>query len=60
MTKLWFLNQDSKAEIWEKQWKLVRLSMNYIWKMIMVLQASRNGTILELKTLEKIKLTDST
>jgi len=28
--------------------------------MIMVLQASRNGTILELKTLEKIKLTDLT
>jgi hypothetical protein len=60
MTKLWFLNQDSKAEIWEKQWKLDRLSMNYIWKMIMVLQASHNGTILELKTLEKIKLTDLT
>jgi hypothetical protein len=60
MTKLWFLNQDSKAEIWEKQWKLDRLSMNYIWKMIMELQASRNGTILELKTQEKIKLTDLT
>jgi hypothetical protein len=58
MTKHWFSNQDLKVEIWEKRWKLAHLSMNYIWKTIIVLQALRNGTILELKTLEKIKLTD--
>ena len=58
MTKHWFSNQDLKVEIWEKRWKLANLSMSYIWKTIIVLQALRNGTILELKTLEKIKLTD--